>query len=142
MIPFEPEPSFSLAKRYPEAVERIYELHEMWGQDRPGMKRKHIFDFEDGLRLIISRERHDSNEVLLHWSASIDEDHLQRPPFQDVPDFMKFVMEHMTSLWEESGYVQGHVRVQSSEEGVIHFFMLDDSVLDLPECSPGDARMN
>jgi hypothetical protein len=142
MLPFEPESGVLLAKRYPAAVERVYDLHEMWDKRRPGLNRQHVFDFEDGLRLIVSRERHDSDEVMLHWSASIDEGHLQRPPFQDVQDFTNFVMEHMSTLWDEPGGKQGNVHVKSSAEGIIHFFMVEDSAPKPGKCRPGDEWMN
>ena len=149
MLPFEPEPGFLLTKRYKDAVQRIYLLKEMDGPNRPSINRKHVFDFQDGLRLIVSRERCDDGEVILHWSASIHEDHLTRPKFKG-PEFMQFVMEHMAELWEEVGCTKGQVMAVSTEKGVFHFFLLEGQKdPELPEglegpegWEMGDPRLN
>ena len=138
MLPFEPEPGFQLEQRYKDAVEKIYPLAEMDGPDRPSLNRKHVFDFQDGLRLIISREKYDNGEIVLHWSASVDEKHLKEDEFADLSQFMKFVMEHMAELW---GYVKvdGRVLVKSTDKGIFHFFLKENQE---GEYRKGDPRLN
>jgi|SRR5688572_4008147 len=67
-LDFNPEPLESLKARFPKAIDTI------WGkiktEDRPGMYREHVFDFEDGLRMIISREVLIDPEPVIHVSAS------------------------------------------------------------------------
>lgn len=55
MLPFQPEPNYKLKQRYPKALEKIW-IAEEFMEDTPGKHREHVFDFEIGLRLIISRD--------------------------------------------------------------------------------------
>jgi hypothetical protein len=73
MIPFLPEPLASLRSRYPAALAEPCdtESSRLGTSFRPGETRRCVFDCEDGLRLIISRDLHDGLE-LLHVSASIN----------------------------------------------------------------------
>jgi hypothetical protein len=60
ILPFEPEPLESLQARFPKALERIWVVPSNGDMpDRPGMHREHLFDFESGLRLLISIDRLD-----------------------------------------------------------------------------------
>jgi len=67
--PFKPEPIESLRARYPESVKKSYNTKaiEMGLSKRPGDQPQHIFDCEDGLRLIISRD-----DGQIHFSASLE----------------------------------------------------------------------
>jgi hypothetical protein len=63
-------------KRYAAAIARIYDLSniEKWiGGDRPGQKPVHVFDFENGVRLIISREAFPGKPPRIHVSASLND---------------------------------------------------------------------
>lgn len=71
-LPFVPEPLEALKVRYPEAVKETYIAE---GVARglippPSAKREHVFDCEDGMRLIISREMFPSGHIGIHLSAS------------------------------------------------------------------------
>jgi hypothetical protein len=69
--PKNPESLASLQARYPAALEPIYDATAiMAGAIRPGEIAANIFDFSDGLRLIISRDRLPDGQVVLHVSAS------------------------------------------------------------------------
>lgn len=73
MLPFAPESLESLKARYPAAVERAIDLAGALGDpgDFPGLNRRHVFDFDDGLRLIVSLDDHGPRGgVELHASAS------------------------------------------------------------------------
>lgn len=76
-LPVTNRPLAEHRKRFPEALRRVYELVdvEKWGNsdDRPGTKPEHVFDFAEGLRLIISRERTEKGKLLVHLSASLTE---------------------------------------------------------------------
>jgi hypothetical protein len=70
-----PEPSEALAARYPAAIEKLWE-YDRYGNCacglRPSTEREHVFDFEDGLRMIISRDHHvdEPEPSFIHVSAS------------------------------------------------------------------------
>jgi len=78
---YDPQPLAELRARYVHALSPIYDYNVIIKTGvieggRPGDKPRHKFDFEDGLRLIISREcglpkPYRKNEVLLHLSASV-----------------------------------------------------------------------
>ncbi len=71
-IPEIAEPLDALRARYPQALAHVYDTDAIrdHGAIRPGECAGNVFDFEDGLRLIISRERIDAG-VVLHISASL-----------------------------------------------------------------------
>jgi hypothetical protein len=57
-LPFQPEPFAQLCERWPAALNPVYELPlvEAGQQPVPATRRRHVFDFEDGTRLIASVE--------------------------------------------------------------------------------------
>lgn len=67
-----PEPLAALQARYPRALEFVYDQAAvvLGGAIRPGECAENVFDFEDGLRLIVSRQRGPGGKVWLHFSAS------------------------------------------------------------------------
>lgn len=69
MLPFEPESLKLLKKRYPAAIEKIWYVTDPM-PDRPGMHREHLFDFESGLRLLISKDSLVFGKIDIHVSAS------------------------------------------------------------------------
>lgn len=72
MLPFEPEPMKSLKARYPAALERVYDYtQEVLPNPTPSSRRCHVFDTEEGLRIIVSRDREAEHDVYLHVSISI-----------------------------------------------------------------------
>lgn len=79
MLPFEPEPLSSLQARYSAALERVWPIPILAAAhargedtDRPGLHRCYVFDFEDGLRLIVSREMMTNETTVVHFSASLN----------------------------------------------------------------------
>ena len=78
-LPFEPQPFDELKARFPKAVEGVYKLPptaEETARDplRPGLYRKHIFDFKMGLRLIVSVDDFGDGFLRGHVSASVEHD--------------------------------------------------------------------
>lgn len=72
-LDYKPESIDALRARYHRALARVYPLRFLFdGEDRPGLLRDHIFDFDDGVRLIVSRHVDDGPErtELIHVSAS------------------------------------------------------------------------
>jgi len=72
-LPHQPEELEAMRKRYPAAIEKKYNLLavEMGLQVEPAAKQHHLFDFDDGLRIIISRDTQDGI-VVIHFSGSIE----------------------------------------------------------------------
>lgn len=73
-LPFTPESIESAATRYWLAVKDVVDVRDVinsGGAGSPGKNRKHVFDFEDGLRMIVSRDRLSSDKVILHVSGSM-----------------------------------------------------------------------
>lgn len=76
IVPFEVESLDAAQQRFFEAIQDLYDGTE---ELQPGDQRKHIFDSEDGLRLIVSKDRHPRTGVVgIHFSAMVEE-HAQFP---------------------------------------------------------------
>jgi hypothetical protein len=67
------EPLAALRARYGEAVRDVYDhaCIAAGQQNRPSNQRKHVFDFQDGLRLIVSRDRTFVGRTGVFVSASL-----------------------------------------------------------------------
>ncbi len=70
MLPFRPQSIEELRTRYPTIMGRVFDCRRGTPSPRPGELYSHIFDCDDGIRLIISRDRETDSEVFLHVSAS------------------------------------------------------------------------
>lgn len=69
-IPFIPEPLEQLKSRFPKALEKVWKVTDPM-PDRPGLHREHLFDFESGLRLLVSKDKLPQfQEPEIHVSAS------------------------------------------------------------------------
>lgn len=104
-LPTKPEPLEQLRARYPLALEPTYlvidEEQALW--HGIGQKPKHVFDFPDGLRFIISRERMvGTQEVVIHVSVSFDAGSKHFAEIRDgmmsLKDLHRFVRYHFFDL--------------------------------------------
>ncbi len=86
-VPYNPAPLEELRRRYDAAVADVYDHADVgtFGANRPSEKPQHVFDFEDGLRLIISRERSSPLEGI-HISASLQPG---RPLYFALPEMLR-----------------------------------------------------
>jgi hypothetical protein len=75
-LPFQIEPLEQMQARFPEALEPIWDATDEAALElnRPGMHRAHVFDFQNGLRLLISRDVLDDIKPMIHVSASFEAD--------------------------------------------------------------------
>jgi len=73
-LEFIPEPFEKLKARFNKSLEIVYSTTVIAKDEtqRPGQKRENVFDFEDGVRLIIGREIIQAKEVI-HISGSVSE---------------------------------------------------------------------
>lgn len=71
-VPYTTETLAELQARYPRALEFVFDQEAIQNQGaiRPGEVAAQVFDFEDGLRMIVSREQEADGKLLLHLSAS------------------------------------------------------------------------
>jgi hypothetical protein len=71
-VPFNPEPMDRLQARYKDAIRELIDPRDILAKKRkpPSSDARHVFDTEDGLRLIISLERMPDGRVVIHMSAS------------------------------------------------------------------------
>lgn len=85
MMPFQPESEDKLKVKFPMAIEHVYTVQGMRaGEQRAGEQRKHIFDYEDGTRLVISHERL-GDRLYLHCTGSMDRrSQIKAGNFKDV----------------------------------------------------------
>lgn len=72
MIPFEPQPLKQLQERYAEAIDIVWVADKNM-VDRPGLHRENVFDTEDGIRLIISKDLSPNGKEYIHFSGSVKE---------------------------------------------------------------------
>ncbi len=69
MLPFMPQTLDQLRERIPEALRPLYGARD---KSKPWMNRGHVFDFESGLRLVVTRKVIDIGcEPCLHVAATI-----------------------------------------------------------------------
>ena len=95
MLDYEPEIEESLKARYADALKPIYNIKDLveGTVEFPGLVRKHVFDFFDGLRIIVFRE-HKDFFVVTHYAAGA----CVPMEFECIGHFAEFVMEHITLL--------------------------------------------
>lgn len=135
MLPNTPEPIESLRARYPAALEHVYDQESVAysGAVRPGECRANVFDFEDGLRLIISRKRDPWGDVWLHYSASFPSDcriadevrllRLTSPLARVMAMWVESVPSRFADLSGDQRPVDRHWR---SEIGIPHWLIRED----------------
>jgi len=85
-IQFVPEPNDRLIARFQQALEPTYDAMQIaeGKVDRPGQQRKHVFDFEDGVRCVVSHEVHEGRKVL-HMAFSLSANsYVRADNFQNV----------------------------------------------------------
>ena len=121
MLPFQPEPEIVLKARYDNATRKKWNVNRIAEDngERPGVLREHVFDFYDGLRLIVSCDT-DGVHTYTHYSASM----YSVNNFDDMNRYVSFVVEHVNSL--RSTVLEGMCRVFGTAKGIVHL-MYDES---------------
>ena len=71
-LPFAPEPTEQLRSRFPKAISTTYSTHDLLDMAKtPCFKRENVFDFEDGVRAIVTKEMRTNKLLYLHFSFSV-----------------------------------------------------------------------
>lgn len=90
MLPFQPETLEAIRARLPQAVAKL-----QTADAQVGRQRAHVFDFQDGVRCIISVDAIAPDDFSLHLSFSMV------PGALDFIHFMKRVDEIPFELWPD-----------------------------------------
>jgi len=125
-LPINPQPIEVLKQRFSDAVKNSYDVLKVAenSESRPGQKPEHIFDFQDGIRLIISRDRYKEKEVL-HFSASVFEAYPIEPGLPPRLYVAKFLGECTAHIVELSGCKTQDVKLVTitAGKGVPHWIV-------------------
>ena len=134
MIDFEPEIESQLKGRYFEAVAKIYDAVEISKdpETRPGKLRKHVFDFFDGCRMIVSKERMPNGKVVLHFSASFQEGYGCGD--DSLQGMLGVVLDKAQELRGES--FKGNVSCVLASGSIIHLIYEENQIVPLPGTNP------
>lgn len=110
---WEPEPAEKMAKRFETALKRVYDVDLIAQEesDRPGEHRENVFDFKDGIRIIVSLEIHDGVRFV-HISGSS-----QNP--MSVQDLSKRILGKIITISKMN--ISGVVNAWVANTGIIHF---------------------
>jgi len=131
MLPHEPESLDAHRARYAKAVESTYDVEAVADgtQPRPGQNRAHVFDREDGLRLIISHERFPNGKTCLHVSASAmpGSEIVQALVDESAPvlDFIALVQDYWRAISGRHEVLFLHI---VDMKGVLHFIVWDEKL--------------
>jgi hypothetical protein len=134
-IEFKPESVGNLAFRYHRCLEKTYTINEiLCGKIAPpSQNRNCVFDFENGLRLIISKEIFGS-KTGLHISASMQEGSELYENCWKLADFnrakegKRYFLSHVVSSFREisSDFRPMKFVEISPEKGVPHWVIIKD----------------
>lgn len=144
-LPFRPEPLDALRSRWPAAMKHIFpaDLVVTGKHVRPGQRRTWVFDFDDGYRLIVSREFLPSIGRYFHASMSMDLNSASRVEIARWNMVADHGQDEMQAEWLEQAVEVlnrvSHVRRGQPKsvrwtEDAVHFFYEDyDNVPELVE---------
>lgn len=121
-VPLKPEPLAALRARYHLAVARVIDpLDVARGLvPAPSADAVHVFDTEDGLRLIVSLERMPDGRVGTHISASIHDEVAVRQDCTTGAELFMFIGRSWQAI---SGSMFLPELLGISDGGVPHFFL-------------------
>lgn len=118
ILPFIAEPLESLKARFPKALEKVWRV-TLPMHDRAGLHREHLFDFESGLRLLISRDNTmDTDSPHIHVSASWE---------TDEPNNIRLANQLVVNAYRSIGGKGILHFVGISPGGIPHWYVEDES---------------
>jgi hypothetical protein len=124
-LPFEPESLERQRARYAAAVEPLYDQLSVAAERQPvpsGL-RPHVFDSEDGLRLMVSREQTPDGRIVIHLSASVHPASAlfwnARAGVVSPQDFIDHVVERWRAVSDSTATVR---LIGISQKGCPHWF--------------------
>jgi len=119
MLPHEPETIEQMKARFPAAIAEPVDIDEVieGTAPTPGKDRKHVFDFEDGMRVIISIDV-SSEERFLHLSASGDEAYADTLGSEGLDGFLEDILLRFSAIIGRAP--KGPLKSYLTSTGVLH----------------------
>jgi hypothetical protein len=119
MLPIEPEPLEKMIARFPLAIAEPVDAIAVRDGKRiaPSSDRKHVFDFEDGMRLAVSIDRV-VDKKFLHVSASGTEDYTKSIKDEGFEGLLEDVLLRLSAfLGKPPG---DNLQARLTKAGVLH----------------------
>ena len=119
-VPYKPMSATEHRNRWDAATVKVWYLPGALA-DRPGLHEEHVFDFHDGLRLIISTDNVEPFGTVLHVSASVR----PRSPLYDRMLKSKIDLDAFHKVVQERVRFIGGVEVHFdffSDKDIPHYF--------------------
>lgn len=154
-VPINPQSDRVLRNRFHQALDELFLVDEFrQGGDRPGRHAENAFDFEDGMRLVVSREYDpiDKSHVI-HFSCSAEDQSIFADRMRQIA--RERGNDPMVKAWKRAavirfqelsgwpGAVMNKVRlIGSSDTGIFHWSVGVGVAIGFMECefnSRGDA---
>jgi len=126
MLPREPETLAEMKLRFPKAVESVIDIYKVRSgeQESPNNLRKHVFDFPDGMRMIVSRDVFDDGRVLYHASASGSEAYGESIRDEGVRGVAEDLLLRLAALRGE--HPSNEISSFVSKKGMLHIMFEDE----------------
>jgi hypothetical protein len=115
----------SLRERYPQAVDQVVDLEsvELGVAVNPAMLRRHIFDFEEGIRMAVTREDQGVRGVFLHCSVSFREEFPDDEIDKGGGHLVRVAKERFRAI---SGDRRDFTLELVTEAGILHWFIQEN----------------
>lgn len=100
-VPFTPMPMDQQKARFPLALRRVFDARNGMLPDgqRPGETLEHVFDFEEGVRYIVSKDYFPGRpDPIVHISVSAQAWFNQSRAGNSLPDFESYVLRKFDEL--------------------------------------------
>ena len=126
MLPVEPETLAELKVRFPQAVESVIYIEKVRSGEQvsPSTLREHVFDFPDGMRMIVSREDLGDGNVFYHASASGTEKYGESIKDEGLSGVAEDLMLRLSALRDTHPSTQ--VSSFVSDAGILHIMFEEE----------------
>jgi hypothetical protein len=133
-IGFSAEPLRKMRERYPKALEDVYDAESinLGVMAPPGDQRKHVFDFHDGIRIVVSRDSLLDGRFL-HVRGAIKKvpesarilDHIRDRGLSHPPRFVRYLLRRLVPKMDALCGRLGNPATGELIDGVLHFYYLE-----------------
>lgn len=126
MLPIEPETLAEMKLRFPKAVESVIYIDKVRSGEQvsPSKLREHVFDFSDGMRMIVSREDLGDGNVFYHASASGTDEYGESIRDEGVSGVAEDLMLRLAALRDTHPSTQ--VSSFISDSGTLHIMFEEE----------------
>lgn len=126
-LPMQLETIEQIQARFASALDPLYHAYneEQARKHRVGQKRKHVFDLESGLRMVVSREQyapHQAPNLHISFSTFKDADERKMTSQEMLQHFKQVAAEISRGRLEL-------LQIKVSEGGIVHMFFDADNFL-------------